>query len=305
MRGEVRKAKMNFDYGPNSAYRPTMEGIAEIPLEDELGDVLEKAMRQAELSYDQLSAKTGISISRIRDAVDYRPDLTSDELNRIAGVLHLNEVGFCALGAGLYPLPGATGLPFSVWPLRMKHGIGVVNAYLVSAVGDHHGILIDTGAGIEALEPVWPKQITTIDAVFVTHVEAEHAGALCDVVGRYAVKTAYAPAAVQTPCGKNITEGQVVTVGKFQVTAYSTPGHCSEHACYKVELAGARPGRAMLATGDLIFAGSAGGAYFCHQQLQTQTRRVLSLVPEDTLLAPGHGPLTTVGNELRFNPFLG
>jgi len=282
-----------------------VEGIVEIPLEDELGDVLEKALRRAELNEHQLAAKTGIAVSRIRDAIDYRPDLDSEELGRIAAALSLNEVGLCALGAGLYPLPEAAGLPFCVWPLRMKHGIGVVNAYLVGICGESHAILFDTGSGMDALTPVWPKSITAVDAVFVTHVEAEHAGALCDVVGRYNVKTAYAPAAVKTPCGKPIAEGDTVTVGRFQVTAYSTPGHCSEHACYKVELVGSRTGRAMLVSGDLIFAGSAGGAYFCRKQLQAQTRRVLSLVPEDTLLAPGHGPLTTVGNELRFNPFLG
>ena len=282
-----------------------MEGIVEIPLEDELGDVLDKALLRSGLSMDELALKAGIHVSRIRDAIDYRPDLDSEELGRIAAALGLNEVGFCAIGAGMYPLPESSALPFCVWPLRMKHGIGVVNAYLVGLCGENHAILFDTGSGIEALEPVWPKAIKVIDAVFVTHVEPEHAGALCDVVGRFGVKTAYAPAAVQTPCGKSIAEGDTITVGKFKVTAFSTPGHCSAHACYKVELIADRPGRAMLVSGDLIFAGSAGGAYFCHKQLQAQTQRVLSLVPEDTLLAPGHGPLTTVGNELRFNPFLG
>ncbi len=63
-------------------------------------------------------------------------------------------------------------------------------------------------------------------------------------------------------------------------------------------------GRPLLVSGDLIFAGSAGGGYFCHRQLHTHLRRVLGAVPPSTVIAPGHGPLTTVENELRYNPFL-
>jgi glyoxylase-like metal-dependent hydrolase (beta-lactamase superfamily II) len=60
----------------------------------------------------------------------------------------------------------------------------------------------------------------------------------------------------------------------------------------------------LLISGDLIFAGSLGGGYFCCQRLLTHSRRMLDLLPSDTVIAPGHGPLTTVANERRFNPFL-
>ena len=282
-----------------------MNELVEVPLEDEIGDVLEKALRRAEVNEHDLSRRTGISVSRIRDAIDYRPDFDAEELSKLAVALDLNEVGFCALGAGMYPLPEQAGLPFCVWPLRMRHGIGVVNAYLVGECGSTTAILFDTGSGMDSLEKVWPKQITQVSAAFVTHVEPEHAGALCEVVRRFGVASAYAPAGVATPCGKLINEGESVVLGKFLITAFATPGHCSQHMCYRVQQSGPRPGRSMLVSGDLLFAGSVGGAYFCHRQLQTHLRRVLSLVPEDTLIAPGHGPLTTVGNELKFNPFLG
>ena len=49
-------------------------------LEDELGDVIEKAARNVPLSIDSLAAATAIEPSRLRDALDYRPDLTDGEL---------------------------------------------------------------------------------------------------------------------------------------------------------------------------------------------------------------------------------
>jgi glyoxylase-like metal-dependent hydrolase (beta-lactamase superfamily II) len=60
----------------------------------------------------------------------------------------------------------------------------------------------------------------------------------------------------------------------------------------------------LLISGDLVFAGSAGGGYFCCRQLQANVRRVLEAVPPGTVIAPGHGPLTTAENELRYNPFV-
>jgi glyoxylase-like metal-dependent hydrolase (beta-lactamase superfamily II) len=89
------------------------------------------------------------------------------------------------------------------------------------------------------------------------------------------------------------------------VTAFATPGHAAEHNCYLVSAWSERNGVGLLVSGDLVFAGSVGGAYFSHEQLQASLSRMLCLTPPRTIIAPGHGPPTTVENELRFNPFAG
>lgn len=274
-----------------------------LPLEDELGDVLEKAFRRANLTADAVAARSGVSAFKIRDAIDYRSDLSCDELRRIAGVLGLNEVGLCALGSGRYPKPEIGALPFSVWPLQMPHGIGVANAYLVAECGADHAILFDTGAGIEALQAVWPPCIRRLDAVFLTHVEGEHAGGLCEVVARFGVAAAFIPRGAKAPCGRGLGEGERLNFGAVEVTAFTTPGHAAEHNCYLVRLPAVRNAAALLISGDLVFAGSVGGAYFSEEQLHASLRRMLGAVPPRTVIAPGHGPMTTVENELRFNPF--
>jgi hydroxyacylglutathione hydrolase len=273
-------------------------------LEDELGDVLEKGLRQARLDEGVAASRAGISENRLRDAIDYRSDLTMDELRRLAEVLSLNEVGVCALGSGRYPLPEIEGLPFAVWPVAMAHGIGVVNAYVVAECGSTCGVLFDTGPGIDALAQEWPSQIRFLSAVFLTQVETEHAGALCPVMARFGAAEAFIPEGIAAPCGQPIGEGVVRTYGKLEVTAFSTPGHAACHNCYLVRTPGVRTSRSLIVVGDLIFAGSAGGAYFCHRQLRANLRRVMESVPPSTVIAPGHGPLTTVENELRYNPFL-
>ncbi len=276
-----------------------------VPLEDELGDVLAKAMSRAGLNDESLALRTGLRAGRILDAIDYRSELTADELRRLAAVLRLNEVGLCALGAGQYPRPEIGALPFCVWPLRMPHGIGVANAYLVGECGGSRAILFDTGAGIEALTAVWPASVRSLDAVFLTHVEPEHAGGLCDVVAKFGAPVALVPEGVKAPCGSGIGEGVKRRFGAIEVTTFATPGHVAAHNCYLVTSPGSRSGAALLISGDLVFAGSVGGAYFSHEQLHASLRRVLAAVPPSTVIAPGHGPLTTVENELRYNPFVG
>ena len=265
--------------------------------------MLEKAIRRAGGAADAVAERAGVAIGRLRDALDYRSDLNCDELRRLAAVLQLNEVGLCAVGSGRYPKPEIGPLPFCVWPLRMPHGIGVANAYLVGECGASRAILFDTGAGIEALEATWPEKVRALDAVFLTHVEGEHAGGLCEVVARFGAPEAFLPVGATAPCGRPFGEGETRRYGRLEVSAFTTPGHAAEHNCYLVKATdGAQP--AVLISGDLVFAGSVGGAYFSHEQLQSHLRRMLGMFPPTTVIAPGHGPLTTVENELRFNPFV-
>ena len=272
-------------------------------LEDELGDVLEKAARNIPLTVENLAAATGIELSRLKDAIDYRPDLTQAELARLATTLNLNEVGLTALALGRYPLPDAEGLPFCLVPLRMPYGVGVANAYLASTGGDS-AILFDTGASHAELHRAWPAHIQRLEAVFITHYEAEHIGGLDVVLRETELGFFHGPPNGRWPQCRGLGEGQTVEYAGLVVTAFSTPGHADAHNCYLVKSRAHPTAPSVLISGDLIFAGSLGGGYFCCQRQLKHSRRIMDLLPDDTVLAPGHGPLTTAANERRFNPFL-
>ena len=175
---------------------------------------------------------------------------------------------------------------------------------MVGECGSDRAVLFDTGAGIGDLEGAWPNSIRRLDAVFLTHIEAEHTGGLCEVIARFNVQTVFAPPGAEIACGHFIGEGEEKIFGPLAITAYATPGHAAAHNCYLVRAPVTKTGGMLLISGDLIFAGSAGGGYFSHTQLQLNLRRVLNAVPPTTVIAPGHGPLTTVANELRYNPFV-
>lgn len=279
-----------------------MQTSDEPELEDELGDVLEKAARHVGFNYEHVARAANVDVSRIQDAIDYRSELTQAELGRLARALNLNEVGLNALACGCYPRAHLCRLPFRLYPLRMPFGVGVANAYLVSTGGDG-AVLFDTGASHAELHRAWPEQIQRLEAVFVTHYEAEHVGGLEVVLRESEVGRFYGPPSGRWPQCIGLNEGQGIEVAGLKITALQTPGHAAEHNCYHVVLREGPP-EGVLVSGDLIFAGSLGGGYFCCQRQLKHARRILDLLPPETIIAPGHGPLTSVQNERRFNPFM-
>jgi hydroxyacylglutathione hydrolase len=276
-----------------------------IPLEDELGDVLDKALHCAGINEEQLAALAGLAVEQIQNLEDYRYDgLTDEELHRLAAALGLNEVGLCALARNHYPRPHITGLPFCVHPMAMPFGVGVVNAYAVVDCITGVGVLFDGGVDHESLRRVWPRAVTRIEAAFLTHPEAEHIGGLAGVRCEFGLPAFYGPKGDYAPDVWPLGEGETVVAAGYQVTAFSTPGHAAEHNCYLVRPKAVPRARALFVSGDLIFAGSLGGGYFSCAQLLRNARRILGALPGSTVIAPGHGPMTTVENERRFNPFL-
>lgn len=279
--------------------------IERAPLEDELGDVLEKALRAAGLTENELALRADIPADRIADAIDYRAEFTVAELGRMAEALNLQPAGLAAVASGRYPLPEIAGLPCCLYPLRMPHGIGVANAYVVADCSRDTGVLFDTGTDGETLRRLWPDQIRRVEAVCVTHFETEHTGGLAEVKRRWGDIPIFGPGKdPRYPGMISIGDGGQLDLAGFDVSVCRTPGHSETHNCYVVRRPAAKRAVPLLLSGDLLFAGSVGGAYYCRKKMVESLRRMIADLPPATVVAPGHGPLTTLGNERMHNPFL-
>lgn len=96
-------------------------------------------------------------------------------------------------------------------------------------------------------------------------------------------------------------DGQILQIGALRIKVMHTPGHSPGSVCFLLESDG------VLFSGDTIFAGGVGrtdlwGA--SHDELIQSIRTRISTLPQETRLIPGHGPESTVGEEMRSNPFL-
>ncbi len=96
-----------------------------------------------------------------------------------------------------------------------------------------------------------------------------------------------------------ISEGDEISFGNVSLRVIATPGHTPGGVCFLNNDA--------LFCGDTLFAGSigrtdlAGGSY---NTLMESIRHKLLALPESTIVYTGHGPQTTIGDEIRSNPFL-
>ena len=139
--------------------------------------------------------------------------------------------------------------------------------------------------------------------ILVTHAHGDHVGALREVSeatgadvccgrGDMPLLKGHGSAGAQP-----VEDGWATTVGRLKVRALALPGHTPGGTAYATDQA--------VFSGDALFAGSLGGAagegYLT--QIQAVRTKVLSL-GGDVRIFPGHGPITTVGEEQSHNPFI-
>jgi glyoxylase-like metal-dependent hydrolase (beta-lactamase superfamily II) len=101
------------------------------------------------------------------------------------------------------------------------------------------------------------------------------------------------------------TPGQRLTFGDYEVRVHHTPGHCPGGVCLQIGKTGTVGND--LFVGDTLFAGSIGRTDLPggdHATLLSSIRGVLFPFGDEARVYPGHGPMTTIGQERRTNPFL-
>jgi glyoxylase-like metal-dependent hydrolase (beta-lactamase superfamily II) len=109
------------------------------------------------------------------------------------------------------------------------------------------------------------------------------------------------PTPAKVEIDRSITTGETVTAGSLQGTILHTPGHTEGSICLYF------PVEKKLIAGDTLFAGSIGRTDLPGGSMQKILRSLHDTVlalPDETVVVPGHGPLTTIGEERETNPFL-
>lgn len=101
--------------------------------------------------------------------------------------------------------------------------------------------------------------------------------------------------------GKFLKHGDVVRFGNSELQVVAVPGHSPGGLCFYAKA------DKMLVSGDVLFAGSVGRSDLPGgngHALIEGIRSQLMTLPDETIVIPGHGPLTTIGEEKKHNPFL-
>jgi glyoxylase-like metal-dependent hydrolase (beta-lactamase superfamily II) len=176
-----------------------------------------------------------------------------------------------------------------------------VNCFLVWDEGTREAGLFDTGFDAAAVLKAIRVEGLSLRHVFITHSHHDHVHALA------AIREAHPQAEVHSntarvPMRQRLQAGAVFRLGALDVEYRETPGHAADGVTYLIDN---WPGGAPLVAvvGDAIFAGSMGRGNDSWELARGKVREHILALPPSTLICPGHGPLTTVGEEQDYNPF--
>jgi hydroxyacylglutathione hydrolase len=177
------------------------------------------------------------------------------------------------------------------------HDMGV-NSYLVWSRGSKEAVAIDTGADCDEMLALAAEQSLTIKLILLTHAHPDHVAALQELREKTKAPV-YISSREPLEDAELIEEGKEFRVGKLKIDSRLTWGHSRGGMTYVVHGL-ARP---VAVVGDSLFAGSMGGGSVSYEDaLQNNLEKILTL-PDETIICPGHGPMTTVGEEKVHNPF--
>nr|WP_206037541.1 MBL fold metallo-hydrolase [Rhodococcus sp. HNM0569] len=205
------------------------------------------------------------------------------------------------------------------------------NCYVVARDDATECVVVDPGQdAAEPLAAFLADKGLTPTAVLLTHGHLDHVWNARQVCERYAIPAYIHPEDryMLTDPGRGIgptlqpflegaefTEpdrvielhhGDVVTEAGIEFTVDHTPGHTQGSVVFGTVVASAEPMR-LAFTGDTLFQGSIGRTDLPggdHEQLLESIAARLLPLPDDTVVLPGHGGTSTIGDERRANPFL-
>lgn len=265
-----------------------------IPLEDNFSDIVGKAQRGLQISDGELAEKSGASMSEIRQLRE--GSFGRATIERVAPVLQLNADALRGLAEDNWQ-PNEIELAGLAQFNTVYHDMRV-NAYLVWDPASKQAIAFDTGADCSEMLRRSRADGLTIKLILLTHAHPDHIADLRRLVDATAASV-FLSSREEASGAQAIEEGKTFKVGKLEMEARLTWGHSPGGMTYVVRGL-AQP---VAIVGDSLFAGSMGGGNVSYKDALCNNREKILILPNDTILCPGHGPMTTVGEEKAHNPF--
>ena len=270
-------------------------------LEDHAGDILKKAREAAGVSLESAAGIAGISPERLQDFERSGKAEKSWNFSALAAKVGLTPGKFERILKGWLP----QSHDLSAWReircvTTSREGLAV-NCYLIWDEVSREAALFDTGWDAEPILTTIAENGITLRHLFLTHTHEDHVSAMGALREKFPKLLLHTNAKSAPPQHRN-RANDFIHLGSLRITNRETPGHTEDGVIYVI---GNWPEDAphVAITGDTIFAGSLARGIQSADLLKQKVRDQIFSLPGDTLLCPGHGPVTTVSGERENNPF--
>ena len=270
-----------------------------IRLEDNAEDVLGKAQKGLGLDNATVCQKARIPEAKLEALLNGEVDEAA--LRAVAPVLNLHADALVALAKhayapadhsveGLlcfntpYPVPGYEEM--------------TVNAYLVYDPSRKLAVVFDTGADASPIINAIREHDLDVHLILLTHAHGDHIKDLMVLKNQTGQPPTFISAKELVQGAEPLATCQAMQVGTLTIQELETSGHSPGGTTYFIQ----GLDKPIAIVGDAIFAGSAGGAADDWEHALSAIREKILTLPPETILCPGHGPLTTVAEERNNNP---
>ncbi len=179
---------------------------------------------------------------------------------------------------------------------RFTVGSYGINGFLVADPETRIGAFIDPGGFSAEIDGFIQEQKIQLNFLFFTHGHWDHTEGLPEFNSRYKTES-YAGREEVQGARHQLQGGEMIEVGNLKFQAISIQGHTPHGMSFY--------GHGCVFTGDALMCGSIGGTSSSKSaQCQIEhTRKRIFTLPDETLVFPAHGPMTSVGIEKSSNPF--
>jgi len=273
-----------------------------VQLEDHLGDIIRKARAMTNVSSNATASAAGISESELAalEASGQGPKkLNFQTLGKILG---LDPQKLETIANSWLPAK----IDLSVWreirviTTRDADGMAV-NCYLVWDEVQRDAALFDTGLDAQPVLDLVAAEGLVLRHIFITHSHYDHVDALPKIREAFP-KARVHSGSKSAPVDQRNKSAEIIHLGGLRITYRETPGHAEDGVTYLVgNWQEDAPHVAIV--GDTILAGSICNGNGQWELAKQKIREQILTLPAETLLCPGHGPVTTVAEEKKHNPF--
>jgi hydroxyacylglutathione hydrolase len=270
-------------------------------LEDHLGDIIRKARAMSNVSTAAAANAAGISESELAALEESGQCAKKINSAALAPLIGLNAAKLEGIVSGWLP----SQKDLSIWrEIRVftTAGDGLsVNCYLVWDEVTRDAALFDTGLDAKLILDCIAAEQLQLKHIFITHSHWDHVEALPKIREAWP-KVRLHSGSKSAPVDQRNKTAEIVHLGGLRVTHRETPGHAEDGVTYMV--GNWQEDAPLIAiVGDAIFAGSMGNGNGAWDLAKQKVREQILSLPAETLICPGHGPLTTVAEEKEHNPF--
>lgn len=280
-------------------------------LEDDFCDIIKKARMGQGRTLTDVAQSASLPEHELQSLEKGQRPPTATEVQAIGKALEIRTDALSDVAIdGWQPQPPPTWADHEGPVVTVLGDIGgyAVKGYILYDSHTKEAVIIDTAYNADQMLKSLKQLGLRLTTVCLTHGHTDHAGGLDHILAEWPVPVYLGEGDVELLPWKPPTSlltfpshGQTISVGTLTVDCLETPGHTPGGFCYRLS----GESHDCCFVGDTLFAGSIGRSnpfslYPAH--LESVRQQVLKL-PEAMVLLPGHGPATTVQEELTHNPF--